>query len=213
MSTITHCPTCAAPIREEASTFCAFCGTKLPEAKPPTVIVVQEWAPTSAERFVTAKQHPDTSDLLAHTPSTTSETIRQWLLASECGLVTLSVGFFTAIAFAAHDAPGLPAVLCSLGLVLCLRLTGAAILRARRFAAAPMWRWIAVVVDERVSITGGKHARATNYASFELEDGEGSNSRSARRSRRESHAATSASSTPSAESCSASPASASETRP
>lgn len=167
-ATATHCPTCAAPIREESSKFCAFCGTKLPEAPR---VVIEAWAPNSAKRFEAARQHPSTSRLTSLVPSTVSEMTSRWFIACACGALALFGAFVTITGLGARGSTALPV---GFGVALLLvggALTWGAIQHARRFASAPVTRAIAVVADERVSVSGGKHASTTYYATFEFEDG------------------------------------------
>src|SRR5688572_2520144 len=163
-----HCSHCGAPFREPHGRFCSFCGTKVPEA-PKTVVA--GWAPNAPERFEAAESHPRAARLMEHVPTTTGPTARIWFY-----LVIFSsfavLGLVLTVASLNHGHAGVGAF--ALGLVLLgvgTLLGWLMIRRALDFRKAPLVRTIALVADERVSVSGGKHASTTYYASFELRSG------------------------------------------
>lgn len=169
-SSTTHCPTCAAPIREESSKFCAFCGTKLPE---PEKVVVQAWAPNTRERFEAAARHPKTDELLKRTPSAAGQTAFYWMVATIAGVTAGSALFLIGAGLTVSDQSSIPLLLgvpmLLVGGLLCAGFT----LKAKRFGAAPIERCIALVVDEdKRPRPGGDGRTVAHYLLLEQGSGE-----------------------------------------
>ncbi|MBK7878348.1 MAG: hypothetical protein IPJ77_22055 [Planctomycetes bacterium] len=179
-----HCSHCAAPFREADLRFCSYCGTERPTPAspvvlPPPVVV----APSTADRFAAAERHPSVPELLTRAPSTTKHTLN-----GACGVVFLAV--FCVIAFAmaaaflgggAFGARTLRSNLFGVGggllALVPLAIAGVALAgfivhsrRLSRFQRAELVRTLALVVDERVAVSGGKHASTTYFATLEGKD-------------------------------------------
>lgn len=165
MTDTVHCSHCGAPFREEDARFCSFCGTQRQLAQPAVVVAAAPSAPNAIERFERAERHPRMAELLKRTPSTLGHGTS--LGCSAGGLVVFCVvGILITITFAKNGGG------FSLLFPLAITLVGAFMLaatlkRAARFTSAELRRTIALVVDERVSVSGGRHAHTTYFATLE----------------------------------------------
>jgi hypothetical protein len=140
----------------------------VPEA-PKTVVA--GWAPNAPERFDAAENHPSTARLMEHVPSTTGPRVRLWFyLVIFAGFAVVGLVFIVASLKNRH-AGGFPLAFGFVLLGVGALLGWLMLRRALDFSKAPIVRTIALVADERVSVSGGKHASTTYYASFELRTG------------------------------------------
>lgn len=151
------CSQCGAVPKETGSKFCAFCGSLLP---------VQPSVPASSvearERFDSVQAHPDLPELLDRVPEDPGAP------SSVPGVVLLVIaGVLAAVMLSqmAAGGGGLPPALI-LGPLL-LGLLGVILLAvAVRDRSSPIHRNVAVVLDERIKVSGGSHntnAKTTYY--------------------------------------------------
>lgn len=171
MTTSVHCPHCGAPFREADARFCSFYGTERPKPERPPAPL----APNAPERFEAAERHPSVAELLRRSPSTVGHAMN-----GACGIGFLLLFCVVAIVIASaflgmggldHGGIGtlftlLPLALVGFGLVALISVVA----RTAKFQSAELVRAIALVVDERVAVSGGKHASTTYYASLETKD-------------------------------------------
>ncbi|MFO1010845.1 MAG: DUF2500 family protein [Planctomycetota bacterium] len=185
----THCPTCAAPIREESSKFCAFCGTKLPEPEGPIHVVVESQETRTQDRLAAAAAHPSIPELIAFTPwmppPPTQFTIQPWVIRlagsvialGGLGLAALGVASLILLARREQDPSG--------GVVLIVFGMLGFLVGVATFPLSYLWRptpakpapelqrFIAIVVGERTETTGSQYGTSTRYyVTFEFAGGE-----------------------------------------
>ncbi len=179
-----HCSHCAAPFREADAHYCSFCGTERPTPAPPIVLAPPiALAANAPERFAAAEGHPSVPELLTRAPSTTKHTLN-----GACGVVFLAlfcvIAFVMAAAFLGAGTLGtstfhsnafgvgggllalVPLAIAGVGLAGFIVHTR----RLARFQGADLVRTIALVVDERIAVSGGEHAHTTYYATLEGKD-------------------------------------------
>lgn len=168
-----QCSRCAASIQDDRWTNCPFCGALL--AKP-TIDPLK--AVVAPERFAAVERDPRLPELLRHTPSAAGT-----ILGLGCGTGFLVVwtclaggmALFLLRSFSGHGFPSVialvPVLMCAVGVFMLLK-TGA---QTARLAGAPLERVVAVVRDERTSVSGGgEHsaARTQHHLLIELRSGE-----------------------------------------
>ena len=185
-----HCSHCAAPFREADSRYCSYCGTERPmpaqpvvQAQPVAQALPVVLVPNAPARFEAAERHPSVPELLTRAPSTAKHTLN-----GACGVMFLVVFCVIAFAMAAAFLGGgafsartfgstgfgvrgglvvlVPLAIAGIGLAGFIVHTR----RLARFQRADLVRTIALVVDERVAVRGGEHARTTYYATLEGKD-------------------------------------------
>lgn len=163
------CDHCGAPVRDEGA-FCSHCGGRIKRANDPRP--AHETA-TAPERFDLVLRHSGYARAIAHEPKVSVH-------ASIIGGVVFAVfsGFMlmmgvTAMSQGLGPPGGFMFVWASMCLVF-VALGVGMVLRTLRYAKAPIERIVAVVIDERVSVSGGgknSSASTSYYATLQTKDG------------------------------------------
>ncbi|MFT7485901.1 MAG: hypothetical protein ACI9F9_001753 [Candidatus Paceibacteria bacterium] len=161
MNRTRKCSHCAAPALDSESRFCSYCGSELPRSEErPTVSASPH--ETLAQRFKALDAHHGLDQMLQHQPRSSS-------VAS--GMYAQSIGglLFTGIAIGVSFlfftvAPPLafiPLIIVAIG----LWITIGGLQRSANFRAAPLRRFSAALIDERVKVSGGgsNSSASTSY--------------------------------------------------
>lgn len=159
-----NCTQCGAPVRDEGA-FCSHCGCRLPRTETTTP---GHLSVTAAERYEQAAAHPGYASACRHKPAIPAHPESREGTSAVLvgiGLIVLSIVL----------APQDPAVLL-LALLGVVAIVGGRRINAtvRAYESAPVVHEILVVVDERVSVTGGKKnqpVKTTYYAMLQDKDG------------------------------------------
>ncbi len=176
-STLPKCQKCAAQASRLDARFCEYCGAEFPRpAAQPAVPSGAGGASLNLEaRFLALQEHPDRVRLMAFSPED----------AGKAG--PLAIGFMVLFMFAWVGIGGVitigfgavgpgpmvlfPIALVSFGVIAML----AAARRYHRFLSAPIIPQPALVVDERVQVSGGgknSSARTNYHTTLEFPDGQ-----------------------------------------
>jgi hypothetical protein len=164
-----ECRHCGATIASQGARFCEFCGTEIVREAAPRMQTRDEALKT---RFDLLREHGELQRLMSHTPQFEAP-------ASHLGMLIVgpfSVLFiiFFMLAASGMGAPGfffiVPLLmLLGVGVAISKSLSGAA-----QYRSAPLKRRPAIVVDERVRVSGGgKHSSASTayFVTLEFADG------------------------------------------
>ena len=165
------CANCAAPVTLGSSRFCSFCGAELPALEThdsasynPNVNL--------ARRFASLEKHPDLERFLNYRPNTSGASNQMYGQAIG-GLLFAGVSVFITVMFATVGGP--IAIFPLLFVVFGLTMAFGGLKRSSSFRAAPLQRFRAAVIDERVKVSGGgKNSRAstTYYATLQTQEGQ-----------------------------------------
>lgn len=166
---VTRCPHCGASLQSRTARFCEFCGTELPRKAPAQPARFGDLP----ARFAELESHPSLGELQRHEPSAASHQAAN-LFGVLFALVFMGVAVVMFAAFQA-SAPApfsfFPLIfLAAGGFLLVKTLT-----RTSRLASAELTRVPALVVDERIQVSGGSgdsSSHTTYYVSLETADGE-----------------------------------------
>ena len=164
-----NCPNCGAHIPRIRAKFCEFCGTELPRDEPEKEIplVVDQ----TRARFELLQDHEDLEELLAHRPSTGSHTAQMGCgIAFPIFFIAVSLGITMVFGKVGGPIAFVPFMFVVVGVVLLF----SNIKKAADFSSAELEAVPALVVDERIQVSGGgenRSASTTYYAMLEFEDG------------------------------------------
>ena len=167
-----QCSNCGGRPTAEDQRFCGFCGVELPlpEAAPQVVVHTGPYGDLEA-RFAALDDHPDLDRLRQHVPSTTGKTASMFGQVA-FGLLFTGMALFITFMFGAVAGP--MAVFPLIGVVAGVILTLGGLKRAGEYSSAPLRRIKALVVDERVKVSGGSNNRQASTAYYAtLQDPEG----------------------------------------
>jgi hypothetical protein len=161
------CDHCGAPVRDEGA-FCSHCGGRIKRANDPRPAHATATAP---ERFDLVLRHSGYARACAHEPkvSVHAGIVGGAVFAAfSCFMLMMGMS-----GMSGHEAGGFMYVWASMCLLF-VALGVGMVLRTLRYAKAPVVKSVAVVVDERVQVSGGgKHsgARTSYYATLQARDG------------------------------------------
>lgn len=153
MSQARKCSSCGAPPTESDQKFCGFCGAELPPLPAAAPVIVQggRWGDLE-QRFQALEAHPERESLGRHTPSATGHGLG---MAAQAvfGIVFTAIAGFMTLFFAALMGPLaiVPLLMAVLGVV----ITVSSLTKGAKLSSAPLKREPALVVDERVKVSGG----------------------------------------------------------
>ena len=185
MTASVHCSHCGAPFGVQDARFCSFCGTERPaERAPAPNASLAPLAPNAPERFDAAQRDPRLPDLQRRTPTAKGETAYGFCgvlfflgfgaIALTIAASAVGVSWFGARSTGASELR-IGGVLFALVPLAMLGVAAAGLVqhlrRTSRFQAAELERWIALVVDERTQVSGGKRAHSRYYATLEDRSG------------------------------------------
>jgi len=165
------CGNCGASIKRLDTRVCGFCGVELPRDEAPVVVTTPHR--DLAARFAALRVHADWPELMQRTPAESH--VRNLLLFQMIfGLFFAGIGGFMALVFILTILMIPFAILPLSFLALGVWAVVDARKKTRRFDAAELQRVPALVVDERVKVSGGVQGAtpmSSYFASLELEDG------------------------------------------
>ncbi len=174
---LAKCEKCAAQASRHDARFCEYCGAELPKivAQPQPIVVQPGGAALGLEeRFRALKAHPDWERLKVYLPEDAGKASVAAVGFSGFFLVIwIAAGGFITTMFAAVGGGAfalIPMGIVGLGLV--MMLSGAA--KYHKFRNAPVLPIEALVVDERVQVSGGgenSRARTSYFTTLEFEGG------------------------------------------
>ncbi len=165
------CAQCGARPTDIKAVYCQFCGTELPQREVVPVQVIGPHGDLDA-RFAALEEHRDLPRLFEHSPSPTRAGL---------GMVGIIIfgGIFTAVSLvvtAGFGVAGGPAALFPLIFVAAgFFMIAKGVINAAKFTNAPLVRTLAVVIDERTSVSGGGNnssASTTYFATLQNKAGE-----------------------------------------
>jgi hypothetical protein len=163
------CTHCGATAERHDSRFCTYCGTELPRPAEPAPIVVSRHGDVEA-RFEALERRPELASAGSHRPSTAKHS-----LGAAGGIV--GAGMFVVVAavmtmgFAGVAGPCAIAPLAFVGIGIALLVHQVS--RGVKFTQAPLRHEPALVVDERMKVSGGgeSQARTQYFVSLQKRDG------------------------------------------
>lgn len=159
-----QCSNCGGHPTAEDQRFCGFCGAELPLPEAPSQVVVHTGPYGDLEaRFAALDDDPGVERLNSHVPSTSGKT------ASMYGQVLFGViftGVAVVVTFLFGAIAGPMAVLPMIAVVAGLILTVGGFKRASAYHSAPLQRIKAIVVDERVKVSGGSNNSQASTSYF-----------------------------------------------
>lgn len=166
-----RCPNCAALASEHDQAVCAFCGHDLPRVEPPPA----PRAPTVDELLAEVERHPQLRAWRAHRPSSLGAALGLGVMVV-FGLAFSALAGLMVIGFGRAVQGGALFTLAPLVFVVAgLAMALTAVVRGVRHFGSPLLRRPALVLDERVEVSGGggdSSATTTYYATLELAGGE-----------------------------------------
>jgi hypothetical protein len=153
-----QCASCGAIPKDTGTKFCGFCGALLPLRTPGPATPVE-----APERFEAVERHPELPKLLARVPDDPGAPS---VLPGSCFLALLAAVTIGMLTQMGHGPGGglPPAILLAPALMSLLAI--GMIVSAARSRSAPLHRNVAVVLDERIKVSGGgqhSHARTEYY--------------------------------------------------
>jgi len=186
-TSLPKCEHCGARAMRSESKFCEFCGSELPQRIVPQPEREAAHEPSKAERFASLASHADASALEgADTPKLGNRSIVPNLIFG--GFLVLmaifvssafgssfgpSFGSRSSSSFPGQNSGGVPLIpMLMFGMVLLLLFGG--LVKNLRFNKQPVRKFSALVVDERVKVSGGgknSSARTHYFVTLEFEDG------------------------------------------
>jgi Protein of unknown function (DUF2500) len=166
----TECHHCGATIKNQGARFCEFCGTEIVREGAPRMQTRDEALET---RFDLLREHGELQRLMKLTPKVEAPPSNLGILI--IGPVMIVFIFFFMKTAGGAGAPGffflIPLV--ALGVVGFGIAKGVS--NTTKYRSAPLQRSPAIVVDERVKVSGGgknSSARTAYFATLEFEDGQ-----------------------------------------
>lgn len=171
MTRARKCSSCGAPPTREDQRFCGFCGAELPPLPAPETVVLQGGRFGDLEaRFRALEAHPELPELMAHTPSAAGRAVG---LAGQAvfGVVFAGIAGFMTLFFGAFAGPLaiVPMAMTAFGIFIALN----GLRSSARLRSAPLQRVKSLVVDERVSVSGGGNTQASTSYHATLQDERG----------------------------------------
>ncbi|HTM20032.1 MAG TPA: DUF2500 family protein [Kofleriaceae bacterium] len=152
------CDNCGAAVMKGSGRFCTHCGGVLPDAER---ISAYEFR-TDEARFDEAERHDGFAQAMRHVPEPA-----QGGAASVIGILVLVFGVFWTIMALSMFPP-----MALFGIFFIGIAFYGAVYKPMQLARAPLERALAIVVDERTSVSGGKDSTSTHYyATLQLRDG------------------------------------------
>ena len=163
-----QCSNCGGRPTAADQRFCGFCGVELPTLPEAPRVVVHTGPYGDLEaRFAALDEHPALERLGRHVPSTTAKSASMFGQVL-FGLVFTVVALFITFMFGALAGP--LAMIPLIAVVVGVTLTVGGIRQAARYSSSPLLRIKALVVDERVQVSGGggnSQASTTYFATLQ----------------------------------------------
>jgi hypothetical protein len=170
------CDHCGAPVRDGGA-FCSHCGGRIKRAVDATPA---HRTATAAERFDLVERHPGYARACAHQPRVTVALelgVSVVVIAIGVAFALFTVSMMVGDSFGPAGGGGLASAVYAIWGLVCAGFIGGGVFALNRvlsFARAPILRRVAVVVDERVRVSGGgKNSSASThyYVSLQVKDG------------------------------------------
>jgi len=164
-----ECDDCGARATRFDARFCDFCGAELPRPKDAAPSGPGGVSQNATGRFEALERHPETKRLLAYTPEDAGKASPATMIFGVVFLVLwITIGSVVIKGFSMAPGPMVlfPIAILGFGVVV---MVGKAI-QYSNFRNAPIQRQPALIVDERIEVSGGgknSSVRTQNFTTLE----------------------------------------------
>lgn len=171
MTEVRKCGNCGAVPAQQDLRFCGWCGSELPASSSPGEHVGKPLG-DFASRLAALEQHPSIPGILKRAPRS-GRNAAAMMGQGIFGMIFTGLAGVVFLVFLGAGGP--LAILPLFGVVMGLVMTVTGFRRSARYQAAPLERFAAGVVDERIRVKGGgknSAARTHYFATLQVRDGE-----------------------------------------